>query len=230
MLKGIGKALQAALDGKEPVESAAPAASPLLNAHRRRIFEYLSLRPFTAAGKIASDLKLSSSSVVWHLRSLVSGGYVVYRNDDKVYYPKDFIDPADAELFITLRTPKRRDALRSIVESPGISQVELAGAMNASRQTAGKVASELEKLGLVTVTIDGRFTRFYPTRVLKEKQERQHLRARAYVERILTRLEDERQTPQVLRRTETELQVRIGKGRGKGVLSIPLDPYGALVI
>jgi len=229
MLKGIGKALQDALDGKETAESPAPATSPLLNAHRRRILEYLSLRPFTTGGKIASDLKMSSSSVVWHLRSLVSGGYVVHRHDEKVYYPKDFVDPADADLFITLRTSKRRDALRSIVESPGISKVELSGAMNASRQTASKVASELEKLGLVTVAIDGRFTRLYPTNVLKDKQEKQHLRARAFVERILTRLEDERQSPQVLRRTETELQLRIGKGRGKGVLSIPLDPYGTLV-
>jgi DNA-binding transcriptional ArsR family regulator len=228
MLKGIGKALQDAIDKKETAESSAPAASPLLNAHRRRILEYLSLRPFTTGGKIASDLKMSSSSVIWHLRSLVSGGYVVYRHEDKIYYPKDFVDPADADLFITLRTPKRRDALRSVVESPGISQVELSSAMNASRQTVGRVAFELKRLGLVTVTIDGRFTRLYPTNALKEKQEKQHLRARAYVERILTRLEVERQSPQVLRRTETEFQVKIGKGRGKGVLSIPLDPYGIL--
>jgi DNA-binding MarR family transcriptional regulator len=229
MLEGIGKALQDALVGKETAEPSAPAASPLLNAQRRRILEYLSLRPFTTAGKIAGDLKMSSSSALWHLRSLVSGGYVVYRHDDRVYFPKDFVDPADAGLFITLRTPKRRDALRSIMESPGISQVELSGAMNASRQTASKVASELEKLGLVTVAKDGRFTRLYPTNALREKQEKQHLRSRAFVERVLTRLDDERQMPQVLRRTETELQLRIGKGRGKGVLWIPLDPYGTLV-
>jgi len=229
MPKGIGKALQDALDGRISEESAAPAASPLLNAHRRRLLEYLSLRPFTMAGKAARDLKMSSSSVIWHLRSLMSGGYIICRNEGKVYYPKDFVDPADAELFITLRTPKRRDALRSIVESPGISQVELSGEMNASRQTAGRVAAELEKLGLITVTTDGRFARLYPTDALREKQEMQHSRARAYVDRILTRLEDERQSPQVLRRTETEFQVRIGKGRGKGVLSIPLDPYGSLI-
>jgi len=229
MLKGIGKALQDALDGKGTAEPSAPATSPLLNAHRRRILEYLSLRPFTTGGKIASDLKMSSSSVIWHLRSLVSGGFVVYRHEDKLYYPKDFVDPADADLFIALRTPKRRDVLRTIVESPGISQVELSDSMKASRQTAGKVASELGRLGLITVTVDGRFTRLYPTSALREKQEKQHLRARAYVERILAILEDEKLSPQVLRRTETEFQLKIGKGRGKGVLSVPLDPYGALI-
>jgi DNA-binding MarR family transcriptional regulator len=229
MLKGIGKALQDALDGKESAESAAPSSSPLLNAHRRRILEYLSLRPFTTAGKIAGDLKLSSSAVLWHIRSLVSGGFVAYRHEEKVYYPKDFVDPADAELFIALRTPKRRHALRNIIESPGISQVELSDSMKASRQTASKVALELERLGLITVMHDGRFARLFPTDLLKDKQEGQRPRSRAFVERILTRLEGERQLPQVLRRTETELQLRIGKGKGKGVLSIPLDPYGTLV-
>jgi len=229
MIKGLGKALQDALTGKEDSQQIAPAPSPLLNAHRRRIFEYLCLRPFSTSGRIASELKLSSSSVAWHLRSLVATGYVVHRPDVRIYYPKDLVDFGDASIFMALQRPRRREVFRQVMDTPGISQVEMAEAMNASRQTAGKVAAELEHLGLLTKVSDGRFVRWYSTNMLTEKQDAHRSRSRAYVEWFLRRMEDEGQSPQVLRRTETELQLRMGKGRGRGVLSVPLDPYGALV-
>lgn len=230
MPKGLGKALREALSGIEKPQPPVPGSSALLNSHRRRIFEYLCLRPFTTSGRVASDLKSSPSSVMWHLRSLVAAGYVVNRGQDKVYYPRDFVDIDDSVMFGVLHAPKRRAVLSMVFDFPGITQAEVGQTGGISRQTAGRILSELESVNLVTKIIDGRFARWYPTDFLKEKQDAQRIRARAYVESFLRRLEAERQSPQVLRRTETELQLRFGRGRGRGVLSIPLDPYGALLI
>jgi len=222
MLKGMGKALQA--------ELAAPGSSALLNSHRRRILEYLCLRPFSTSGRIATDLNLSPSSVLWHLRSLLTDGYVLHRREERLYYPKDFVDISDAGMFVVLHAPRRRDVLRSIMEAPGVTQVEIADDLKISRQTAAKIATELVDLALVTRMQDGRFMRCYTTDLLRERQDSQRARSRAYVESLLRRLEEGGQAPQVLRRTETELQLKIGRGKGRGVLSIPLDPYGALAV
>ena len=228
MANGLGKALESALSRKEVEKRQAPAAMPLLNVHRRRVFEYLCLRPFQTSGRIALDLKYSPSSVSWHLRRLAAAGYITHHSDGKVYYPRNFVDPEDSEIFIVLHGPKRRELLNLIINSPGISQVEAAKTIGISRQTAGKIALSYQVLGLLTKVQDGRFARWYPTDKLREKQEAQNAKSRAFVEWFLKKLEDEGQSPEMLRRTATEFQVRIGKGRGRGVLSIPLDPYGAL--
>lgn len=230
MPKGLGKALQDALNGLEKPQPVSSGSSTLLNAHRRRIFEYLCLRPFSTAGRIASDLKFSPSSVMWHLRSMEFAGYVVHRKQNNIYYPKDFVDIADSGMFTVLHSPRRRDVLGFVFYSPGVSQTEVAKEEKLSRQTAGKVLAELEKVGLATRLTDGRFARWYPTDLLREKQDAQRVRSRAYVESFIRRLEAEGQSPQVLRRTETELQLRFGHGRERGVLSVPLDPYGAAAI
>jgi len=229
MLKGLGKALQDAIDGSEKPLPSKPASATLLSVPRRRILEYLCLRPFSTIGRIASELKMSPSSVTWHLRELISAGYVMHRRETKVYYPKDFVDTEDFNLFIIAHAPKRGEILRQILDSPGITQSSLADATSISRQTAGKIALEFEKLELVIKVEDGRLVRWYPTDLLKYKQESQKARSRAYIEAFIERLEREGQTPQILRRTETEFQVRLGRGRDRGILSIPLDPYGALL-
>jgi len=230
MLRGVGKALQEALDGEKGDKPSPPSSSPLLNAQRRRIFEYLCLRPFVAAGRLTRDLGISSSSAAWHLRSLVAVGLIAYKEGPKTYHPKDFVDAQDENLFTVLGAPNRSEVLRCIIDSPGISQVELSEAIRVGRQTAGKIVSELRDLGLVVKVEDGRFARWYPTNLLREKQEAQRARSRGFVDRLLETLEDGRLNPQVLKRTDRELQIRIGKGRGKGVLSLPLDPYGAIVV
>ncbi len=229
MPKGIGRALQDAIDGAHEDEVTKTTGVILLNPQRRRILEYLCLRPFSTSGRTATDLKLSPSSVEWHLRALVTSGFVSQSKEKGFYYPKDFIDFSDAELFTTMHAPKRRDVLRAIIDSPGISQIEIGNDLGIGRQVTSKILTELETIGLVTKVTDGRFIRLYPTELLKEKQDAQRGKSRTYVNTLLKRLEDERQTVQVLRRTETELQLRLGRGRDRGILSIPLDPFGALV-
>ncbi len=230
MVKGLGKALQEALVGTEKSKPEKPSSATLFNSARRRILEYLCLRPFSKVGRISTDLKLSPSSVVWHLRNLVTAGYVSYRPETGIYYPKDLVDIEDAELFVLMQIPRKRRLLKQIIESPGISQTELATVVNLGSQTVGKISMELAEIDLVTQVQDGRLRRWYPTNLLNEKQENQRVRSRAYVDSLLERFENEGQTPQVLRRSDTELQIRLGRGREHAVLSLPLDPYGAIIL
>lgn len=229
MPKGIGKALQDAIDGSHEGEVPKVTGVVFLNAQRRRIFEYLCLRPFSTSGRTASELKLSPSSVDWHLRALVASGYVAQSKESGLFYPKDFIDFSDARLFSIMHGPRRRDVLRMIIDSPGVSQVDAASALGVNRQMISKIITEFESIGLATKVTDGRFIRLYPTEFLKEKQDKQRTKSRTYVDTLIKRLEEEGQALQVLRRTETELQLRIGRGSERGILSIPLDPFGALI-
>ena len=88
----IGDALKKAVEVKpQEVEdtSRARLSSALMNANRRKIFQFLITHPCSNTSQIAETLELSRSTISWHLDYLVKSGYVDFHVDSKkkIFYP-----------------------------------------------------------------------------------------------------------------------------------------------
>lgn len=228
MPRGIGRAMETAIARKEPEEPRAAPELLFMHPRRRELFRLLCLRPCATAGELARQAHLSANAVRWHLEQLVVAGFVV-RDAEGAYHPRDFIDPADGPLFRILVEGAARAVLRQVLEAPGSSQREIAQALDVSRQSVFKSAAVLEAHGLVTSIEDGRFRRYYPTKLLSQRQEAHRPRARAFATAFLKRLEAGGLTPVVLRRMEGQMLLRIGRGRNAESLELPLDPYATVL-
>lgn len=219
----IGRALQAALTQEGPGEDLEIEGPSLSNARRRLVYRSLCLRPCARVGEIGRVLDLSHATVRWHERNLLENGYL--EMDGLHLFPTGLIDAADAGLFGLLAAPGRNAVLGACHESPGIALLELAARVGLTRQSASKMAAELADAGLVSIVEDGRFRRVYPTDALARRRETNRGRVDAFVGHLLRRLSSDGLAPEVLRRDEATLLVRLGAGPRRVVLDLPLDPY-----
>lgn len=223
LARGVGRALQAALAQEGPGEDLEIEGPSLANARRRLVFRYLCLRPCARTGDIAQALDLSHATIRWHERNLLENGYLELESVH--FFPRGLIDPRDASLFALLATPGRREVLLACHEEPGISLLELAAHVKLSRQSASKIATELSESGLLTLVEDGRFRRLYPTESLRRKREENRARVDSFSEHLMRRLEEDRLSPELLRRDESSILLRFGVGPKRVVLDLLMDPY-----
>ena len=120
----IGDALKKAVEIKPKEEedtSRAKPSSALMNANRRKIFQYLLKQPCTNAGQIAKALELSRSTVSWHLDYLVKSGYVDSHIDNKkkIFCPSGLISRKRIVVFSLLNQPAGMLIYRAVVREPG---------------------------------------------------------------------------------------------------------------
>ncbi len=223
MSRGLGRALETVLAQEGPGEDLEIEGPSLANARRRQLFRYLCLRPCARVGEIGRVLGMSHATVRWHERVLLESGYLDL--DGSHVFPRGLIDPQDAALFGVLATPGRSAVLLACFREPGVPLLELADAVDLTRQSASKITSELSDLGLVSLVEDGRFRRHYPTEVLASKRESNLPRAKAFSEALVRRLGEEGLGPELLRADPGEVLVRFGSASKHVVLDRPLDPY-----
>ncbi len=223
MGRGLGRALQTVLSQEEAGEDLEIEGPSLANARRRQVFRYLCLRPCARVGEIGRVLGMSHATVRWHERDLLENGYI--EMDGTHAFPRGLIGLQDATLFAVIASPGRSALLLACYASPGVPLLELAAAIDLSRQSASKIAQELSDLGLITLVEDGRFRRHYPTDLLAKKRVANRSRSQAFGEAFLRRLADDDLSPELLRSDESVLLVRFGSAAKRVVLDVPLDPY-----
>lgn len=219
----VGQALLAALTEEGPGQDLEVEGPSLANARRRQVYRYTCLRPCARVGEIGRALSMSQATVRWHERNLLENGYL--EMEGARMFPEGLIDPGDASLFALLAAPGRDGVLAAAVEDPGLALQDLASRVGMTRQSASKSATELAEFGLVTLVEDGRFRRVYATDFLARKRDANRPRADAFVDRLLRRLGDDGLSPELLRRDEGVVLVRLGAGPRRVALDVPVDPY-----
>ncbi len=225
MARGIGRAFEKAIASEEGEAPPEARESLLMHPQRREMFRLLCLRPCATVGELARHAGLSPNAARWHLDRMSAIGLVARDSKAGFYYPRNFIDPEDGGLFRALAEGGTRDVFRTVLEMQGSTQSEIAGALGVSRQSVFKAAAELEAQRLLTHIADGRFRRYYPTGLLFERREANRTRARGFADALVKHLRAEALAPQVLRRTERQLLVRITRGKASETIDLTLDPY-----
>ena len=108
---------------------------------------------------IKQDLGLRNGTLTYHLTVLERNGLVVSERDGllKRFYPRDFRIPRGK----FYPKPVQETMLNMIEMRPGLSQSELARALDLKRQIVNYHARLLRQAGLVEARQDGKITRLY---------------------------------------------------------------------
>jgi DNA-binding MarR family transcriptional regulator len=228
MPEGVGRALEKAISRKEPKdEEGKRGISLLMNPVRRRLFEYLCLRPCSHLSEISAALGISPNTAKWHLDKLRTGRVVAMKTSGRriLYYPIGLIPSNSLEVFGLLNEKKMRSLYVHLVDHPGSTQSNLAKSLKMSNQTVTRSTQKLERLGLMSKIQDGVYTRYFPSDFMLVKKEENFTRAKSFQKNVLKRLTSEGLKPKVVRRTDDILIAEIRLGPKKGILNISTDPF-----
>ena len=227
MAKRMGRALLAALR-KEPAAPPVSKEGVLGNPQRRRVLQHLCLHPCGSIAEVAKALRLSPATVRFHALRLAAAEYVIAVGPS--FLPAGLVEGEDVPLFEALSTAGARRVLAAVFGTTGLAMTELAESVGMSRQGTAALLDTFESLGLVSRVADGRFVRVYPTRALEQRRDRAKARRTHFCDALLRRLEREGEGPEVLRRTDTEVHLRFGRGPEKATLELSIEPFSALLL
>lgn len=119
---------------------------------REAIAGYVSATPGAHFSKLRDDLKLGTGEAQYHLRKLVDGGVVsVHRDGDyKRFFPAGRFSSVEQVALGYLRRDTARSLILELLQNPGASGAELASALDVSRATVSRYATELDAAGLLS--------------------------------------------------------------------------------
>ncbi len=200
--------------------------SSLLNESRCAIYEFLCYHPCSSVTSIAKGLKVSESSVRWHLDKLVAEGYVSLREDGNlIYFPKHMIKTEHIDIFKLLALERADAILSSIRANEGLSQSELCKELDLNNRTVMKYLFDLEFLGLIRQTKDGKYKRYYPTDRMVDLKNDYRKNAGSFKEYILKKAKQEGMSPKILLSTPELLRLTFAARKEKRILNIPMIPH-----
>lgn len=199
----------------------------LMNDARRKIFLYLCSHPASHLRAIAKRQGMSATTASWHLRKLVSGGFIVKQNITKksVFYPTGLLDQEEVELFALLSTDGYHEIFSYILAHPGLHQKSLSEAMGVAHQNVMFLVKRLLDIGLVSKLNDGKFRRYYPTDLMSKKADESRVRKKQFRMDALTMLKRDGLRPKLVRRTDNYLLVDISVGANVERIKVETNPY-----
>ena len=199
----LGDALKKAVEVKprerEVSESRARPSSPLMNANRRAVFQYLCNRPCARAGEIASELELSRSSVKWHLKVLEESGYVESFQDGKVpaFCPSGMVSRKAMSIYSILGVKECMNVFTAILGEPGSDSAALEEELEMSRQNLAPCIRRMLDARLISAVKDGRHLRYYPTEELRRTMIEEKGNRKEFIRSVVKRLGEEHLRPEV---------------------------------
>lgn len=119
---------------------------------REAIAGYVMATPGAHFSKLRDDLKLGTGEAQYHLRRLVDAGAVdVHRDGDyKRFYPAGRFSAFEQVALGYLRRDTARALVVELLQHPGATGTELAAALDVSRPTVSRYATELDAAGLLS--------------------------------------------------------------------------------
>ncbi len=164
----LGDALKKAVEVKPQEEedmSRARPSSALMNANRRKIFQFLLKQPCSNITQVAKALELSRSTISWHLDYLVKSEYVDSHVDSKkkIFYPSGLISRKSIVVFSLLNQPASLLIYRAIVREPGQDPGMLKEKVESSSSHVSEILKKMLAAGLISSIRDGRYVRYFPT-------------------------------------------------------------------
>jgi DNA-binding MarR family transcriptional regulator len=200
--------------------------SILMNPSRRSIYEYLCLHPCSLVSTIAKGLRMKESSVRWHLDKLVYQRFVtVWENGSTVFYPTRMIDPDHVSLFRLMALSKSIDIISLIKSKEGVHQNEIGRELDINIRTAMKYLTDLEDLGLIRSANDGKYKRFYLTKMMDDLRDFYRKNSKNFKEYLVQKARQDGLRPKVLLSSPELLKLKLDLGTEIRVLTIPMIPY-----
>jgi len=142
----------AALGAASPLARFSESDSETESDAREAIAGYVSTTPGAHFSKIRDDLQLGTGETQHHLRQLGEAGRIEsYKDGDyRRFFSAGQFDDHEMVVLSYLRRETVRGMLVALLRNPSATGSDLAEALDVSRPTVSKYASELESAGLLS--------------------------------------------------------------------------------
>lgn len=229
--KGLGKALEDALQGKEERRPRKGVKSALSNPVRQQIYQYLTLHPCAYLSIISKDMLISIHTLEWHLKKLSDSGYVEERRIGgyRIYFPVRLVDKEDVRPLHLLNRENHRLIFSCIMHHPGMSMKECAENCDLSVSSAVTAIGDLKAENLITSVEDGRFRRFFPSDRLQQVMDRGDERQEAFLKWLLECLYEEGLQPEIAKKEDGFVRLSLKSGGSASMMTIGLNPWKSVL-
>jgi DNA-binding transcriptional ArsR family regulator len=213
----IGKALKRAVE-QNPQEGPDDRAkkgptSALMNANRRKIFQFLCLHPCSRIDGISSNISLSRSSVSWHLGCLIDAGYVQIFTDNKKkrYYPTGLISAKNLRIYSALGEDHCISIYQTVLRNPGADAGLLMQGTDMSVSTMTGCLKNLLETGMINRVMDGRHARYFPTEKYLSIQRDERAANKEFIRSLVRKMADEFLKPELidLKGPNTTIEIKV---------------------
>lgn len=233
--KSVGKALRKALGletVKFDVEPRVGGTSRLMNPRRLAIFEHLWKIPCSHIRQISRAIKIPVESLKWHLKVLERSELIgAMRSERRVaFYPKGLIREEDVGLFAQLSNTKRRKIVKMLWEKPeGVELNEISSAMKISKQALHHHISILENLSVVKGFKEGRRAKYRLDKKMDKLKSLYQRISGKLLKWLLSSLENDCLNPEVLKKDERAVRIRVSLGVKKSTIEFHLNPFSYIL-
>jgi DNA-binding MarR family transcriptional regulator len=207
--------------------------SLLMNAQRRRIFEYVCNHPCSHLREISRKLDMSLQTAKWHLEKLHGGGLLamVAKGKKTLFYPNNrILGIQECELISLLY---RKDALKVFLfirQHPKQTQKAMIQSLDIYQQRLSGILLSLEKPGLISFEKVGREKAYCTTPKIRELEESLQTMTPRYERWLMEVLTMDGVNPKVTGSDSKIVTIRLDFGAEEDpVLKINKNPLAALL-
>jgi CheY-like chemotaxis protein len=124
----------------------------IVHDNREKILAYISNNPGSHLRKLARELKISLSTLRYHLDQLEKNGSIVSQKQYnlKIYFVSGKLKPEERALTQLLQQKRFRDIILILVESPGSTFSQISEKLSMSHSTASKYINILEDRKIIS--------------------------------------------------------------------------------
>ena len=229
--RGLGKALEDALQGKEERQPRKGMKSVLSNPVRQQIYQYLTLHPCAYLSLMSKDLLISIHTLEWHLKKLSDSGYVAEQRIGgyRIYFPVRLVDKEDVRALHLLNRENHRLVFSCIMHHPGMSMKECAENCDLSVSSAVSAIADLKAENLITSVEDGRFRRFFPSDRLQELLDRGEEGQEAFLKWLIDCLYEDGLQPEIAKKEGGFVQLSLKSGGSTSGMTVGLNPWKSVL-
>jgi DNA-binding transcriptional ArsR family regulator len=229
--KSVGKALVKALGLetiKLDIEYRKGGKSQLMNPRRFRVFFHLWKNPCSHIRQISKSAKIPVESLKWHLKTLERSKFVHSKRFARrvAYYPKELIRKEDVELFAQLSDPKRKKIVSILGQgSDGVGLEEMSSKLSISKQALNHHISILKRLSVIRSAEGDRSGIYSLDERMNGLNQEYEGRADEVLAWLLSLLDEDCLNPEVKKRQEEFIRLRLSLGTGKKTIRLHMNPF-----
>jgi DNA-binding MarR family transcriptional regulator len=217
--KGLAKALERKMGQGEglisEIETKTVDSSLLMNATRRRIFQFICNNPGVHLRMISRELGFSTQTASWHLRKLLRKGLISqskFGNKNHYYPLKDLISGEDRRILALFFDENMKRIYLHLSENPNRDQKLLISELNIYQQLLSKALITLKRHDLIAYTVQNKTKRYYVTTKLEAMEEHFDLLASKFQKMLVEALSEDGLDPEVIATDEDILKFEIDSG------------------
>jgi len=229
--RGLGRALEDALQGKEERRPRKGVKSVLSNPVRQQIYQYLTLHPCAYLSIISKDMLISIHTLEWHLKKLSESGYITEQRIGgyRIYFPIHLVEKDDVRPLHLLNRENHRLIFSCVMHHPGMSMKECAKNCDLSISSTVTAIGDLKSENLITSVEDGRFRRFFPSDRLQQLLDRGDERQEFFLKWLLDRLYEEGLQPEIAKKEDGFVHLSLRSGGSVSGMTAGLNPWKSVL-